>query len=426
MLFGLQWLVGLALAQEQQALPSNTQWKLLRQTEVTATSFLQSNWNKYTENYHPNYVADENPATAWVEGVEGNGEGQRLTLPTLPIANVRAVKLRIRNGFQKSETLLAANSAPETILVRIPHSPGQVTEHTASLTRTMGWQEVEVPLPPGSTVSQVEIEVRSVHPGKTYKDTCISDIQVMVDADFDYRPPIEEARFQKLLSWTKERLETAKYFASLPPTYPFASTEFQRVDWEKPEKEVAEKKLESLQSKLPTPSASGTRWKMTSRNGHLVVPDGLDEFSRVIDFFDPASLTWFETSDEYAYYRRESEDYGYHLEYKRNADIQFWPNAPAVPKVIAFESVDEGSERNEWKNVFQYTILCDESGRPSLIYQHKTSKEFDGTELSETSEIYVEVTWKDDKVARFTTTERVTTSRNITVYDGRKFIAHPK
>ena len=65
-------------------------WKVLRQTEVQASSFLQSNWNKYSENYHPNYVADENPSTAWVEGVTGNGEGESIVLPTNPIKSARA------------------------------------------------------------------------------------------------------------------------------------------------------------------------------------------------------------------------------------------------------------------------------------------------------------------------------------------------
>ena len=54
----------------------NHNWKPLRSAEATATSFLQNDWNQYQENYHPSYVLDENPATAWVEGAKGFGEDE--------------------------------------------------------------------------------------------------------------------------------------------------------------------------------------------------------------------------------------------------------------------------------------------------------------------------------------------------------------
>ena len=71
-------------------------WKQLHSDHAEASSFLKSNWNKYNENYHPNYVLDDDPKTAWVEGVDGDGEGQLLTLPISPLASARSVKVRIR------------------------------------------------------------------------------------------------------------------------------------------------------------------------------------------------------------------------------------------------------------------------------------------------------------------------------------------
>src|SRR6185312_7841553 len=79
----------------------------LRSASASATSFLQNDWNRYQENYHPSYVLDENPATAWVEGVDGYGEGQSLTLPLSPLSSARALRLRIWNGYQKSKDLFA-------------------------------------------------------------------------------------------------------------------------------------------------------------------------------------------------------------------------------------------------------------------------------------------------------------------------------
>src|SRR5262249_19206320 len=56
-------------------------WKQLRSASASATSFLQNNWNRFEENYHPSYVLDENPATAWVEGAAGFGTDESITIP---------------------------------------------------------------------------------------------------------------------------------------------------------------------------------------------------------------------------------------------------------------------------------------------------------------------------------------------------------
>ena len=89
----------------------------LYSSHAKSSSFLKSAWNKYNENYHPNYVLDDNPKTAWVEGVDGNGEGETLLIPFSPLSSAKKVRLKIRNGYQKSENLMKANSAPKEILV---------------------------------------------------------------------------------------------------------------------------------------------------------------------------------------------------------------------------------------------------------------------------------------------------------------------
>src|SRR5687767_9515764 len=81
-------------------------------SEATASSFLVSNWNKFTENYHPSYVLDGDPTTAWVEGKDGNGEGEWLRIETTHLKNARQLKLEIRNGYQKSKGLFKANAMP--------------------------------------------------------------------------------------------------------------------------------------------------------------------------------------------------------------------------------------------------------------------------------------------------------------------------
>ncbi len=201
-------------------------WPQLHAAEASATSFLRNNWNKYQENYHPSYVLDDDPKTAWVEGAEGDGVGESLTLPLSSLASARAVRLVIFNGYQKSPALLAANAAPKqlTVTVRGPAGTPSATQQL-TLERKMGPQSFDIPVKGG--VAEVVLTVDSVHPGSKYRDTCISDVRVFVDSDVKYNAPAEQAKRKALLDWKKDRMADAKYYAALPKSYPYASTHFE-------------------------------------------------------------------------------------------------------------------------------------------------------------------------------------------------------
>ncbi len=194
---------------------------VLRAASADATSYLTSNWAKYEENYHPNYVLDGNPATAWVEGVDGDGAGQAITWTTSAVASVRTVTLRIRNGYQKSEALFKANGAPQEVRIRVHGG----VEKTVTLTHTLGWQEVTIDNG-GLPMRGITLTIDSTYPGTKYLDTCLSDVEVRVDSDVPYNAAAEAAKQAQLDAWVKERVEEAKYFASLPADYPFASSRF--------------------------------------------------------------------------------------------------------------------------------------------------------------------------------------------------------
>src|SRR5688500_14568552 len=85
-------------------------FKPLHSDGATASSYLANNWNKHTENYHPNYVLDDDPKTAWVEGAEGDGVGESVTIPLSALGSARAVRVEVRNGYQKSKDLHTANA----------------------------------------------------------------------------------------------------------------------------------------------------------------------------------------------------------------------------------------------------------------------------------------------------------------------------
>ena len=189
------------LALSTTAVADEVVWTELRSPGADSTSYLQTNWNRFTENYHPTYVLDEDPTTAWIEGVEGNGEGQVLTLPLTHVRTARQVRVRIRNGYQKSRGLLRSNAAPNQVRLRMVDASGAVTGQVeTSLEKAMGWQTVLIPME-GGGFDHLEIEVVTTHDGSRYKDTCISDVRVDVHGSGPYSSAMESKRLETAKTW---------------------------------------------------------------------------------------------------------------------------------------------------------------------------------------------------------------------------------
>lgn len=218
--------LALALAPPNPASASGTSgtYDRLHAAKAEASSYLKSNWNKYEENYHPSYVLDDDPKTAWVEGADGDGAGQWLTLPLSKLKDASSVKLVIANGYQKSKNLLEANAAPKKVTVIVLGPTGESGRVSAVLERKMGTQEIVVPVQGG--VESVKLVVDDVHPGRVYQDLCISDVQVFVDSTVPYNAKAEQAKRDVVRAWKKERVDTAKYFARLPKEFAWATTHF--------------------------------------------------------------------------------------------------------------------------------------------------------------------------------------------------------
>lgn len=175
-----------------------------------ASSFLWNDWNRFQENYHPNYVGDDDPKTGWVEGVEGSGAGQWLRIAVTPLEQTSKVRLRIRNGYQKSGALFKANARVKELAVRL--SPGG-KEQKVTLADKQGWQEVVIEQAPG-LLRELELRVGSVYEGSKYEDLVISDVQVFATSRNRDNPAFEKSKRQSLLDWRKARLAAAKLFKS--------------------------------------------------------------------------------------------------------------------------------------------------------------------------------------------------------------------
>src|SRR5688572_19083583 len=65
----------------------------LHSDNIDASSFLWNDWNKFVENYHPNYVGDDDPTTAWVEGAKSSGAGEWLRISVTPLEKTTQIRL---------------------------------------------------------------------------------------------------------------------------------------------------------------------------------------------------------------------------------------------------------------------------------------------------------------------------------------------
>ena len=329
------------------ALGAGPAWKRLYAEQASASSYLQSNWNKYDDNYHPSYALDGNPKTAWVEGVDGNGEGQTLSIPLSDVKAARAVRLRVFNGYQKSAALLDANAAPAELTILVRDAGGDVVgTQQASLKKALGPQEIVVAIEQGRGVASVTLRVDSTHPGRVYKDGCLSDVEVFVDSDVQYVEAVEIRKQAALKAWIGGRMKAAKAFAALKPGYPFAATHFTPgadIAWQNEETRVYDEAKEvwsdipgkqRLDQQIKGGKATGivadlfapTEWaslvevhSLAADKGLKVsstwqrvdvshtppLPDGFDELTgflpslvAVASFFDLSSVTFFEAQGE--------------------------------------------------------------------------------------------------------------------------------
>lgn len=197
-----------ALAWTAPALAEKPTERRLHPGAADASSFLWNDWNRFQENYHPLYVLDDDPKTAWVEGAKNAGEGEWIRLGFTPMEGATQVRLRIRNGYQKSKTLFQANARLKAVTFEL-HPSG--AKQTVTLKDAQGWQEVILKQPAGRAEA-VRVTVDSVYPGRKYTDLCLSDVQVFVTATTRENPAFEKSRLERVLAWKRSRVDAAKLF----------------------------------------------------------------------------------------------------------------------------------------------------------------------------------------------------------------------
>ena len=341
----------------------------LHSPDAQATSYLQTNWNRFTENYHPTYVLDDNPNTAWVEGVDGLGEGQVLTLPLSRVRQADEVRVRIRNGYQKSPALLLANAAPDLVRIRLMDRQGAVAgEVEVNLAKAMDWQDILISVG-GREFERLQLEVLSVHEGSRYRDTCISDVRVDVHGSGPYSSAMESKRLETAKTWIAERVQAAAYFASQPADYLFVSNAFhtvetqQHIDTVTPLLQAARVDLAAL--------TSSSVWYRSSRTRPAVwLPEGGDDLSAIVGALTTTERAWFEADEPIASHVHEVGD-------GDNEDDEWWvyndriswaDEAKSTPtRVLGFRK-DISNGRGLWVQETSTLLDYDEQGRLTRAY----------------------------------------------------------
>ncbi len=118
--------------------------------------------------YGPANLFDDNPETAWVEGVSGKGEGQRLSFDFAGTRDVAT--LYLMNGYAKSDRTFTRNARIRDL--RITGSTG--VQSSLTLGDQAGWQAFDLPGFTGQ--NWIQMEILSTYAGTHYDDTALSGL----------------------------------------------------------------------------------------------------------------------------------------------------------------------------------------------------------------------------------------------------------
>jgi len=125
---------------------------------------------QFGNRYGPGNLVDVNPATAWVEGVKGDGVGEAFVIRFKAPATVS--RLHLMNGYNKNRDIFIKNNRVRSFVVTT--SGGQSFD--VSMSDESGWQTIELPSPVEAT--WIALEIGDVFRGSKYRDTAISELRI--------------------------------------------------------------------------------------------------------------------------------------------------------------------------------------------------------------------------------------------------------
>ena len=179
---------------------------------IKASSYLSQNDLRVIANYHPYYLIDNDPNTAWVEGASGSGIKETV-LMWVAIPQNATIKIAIRNGFQKTGELFYKNNRVKELEVTFMLGNLYDAEYLSkiyTLEDITGWQIIE--FKSEKECRYIAFTIHSVYRGTTYDDTCISDINISIDNDLGINTTLQKEIRNEYNLWFKERTEKSRFF----------------------------------------------------------------------------------------------------------------------------------------------------------------------------------------------------------------------
>ena len=182
------------------AMKANTDYEALSDVEIALFSFVQDDpvlshfysgncsWycggqidsvtasSALADRYAAEKAHDFSIVTAWVEGVEGNGEGEYLRY-SFPGTCPRITTVLIHNGYVKNWEVWRDNARVKRLLMYYNDELYAIL----NLQDTMGLQSFDVGVlgyedKDSAPVWSIKFEILEVYPGKKYEDTAITEI----------------------------------------------------------------------------------------------------------------------------------------------------------------------------------------------------------------------------------------------------------
>ncbi len=131
---------------------------------LTCSSFLY--WEG--KEYPPEQMVDYLPETAWMEGADGYGRGESVTITYDAKYHINGME--IYNGYHKSEELYYENGRPKKLLLEFDDG----NAYTVTLDDVYGSREIRF----GQSyyTKNVTITILDVYEGTKYEDTAISEV----------------------------------------------------------------------------------------------------------------------------------------------------------------------------------------------------------------------------------------------------------
>lgn len=121
--------------------------------------------------YGPSNLFDNNPATAWVEGAPGTGEGQRLSFDFDAPRSLQ--DLFVLNGYAKSPSTFSRNA--RVAQMRLTTSSGQ--SRLLDLADSAQWQQFQ--LEGFGNETWMTLEITRSYPGSHHSDTALSELALV-------------------------------------------------------------------------------------------------------------------------------------------------------------------------------------------------------------------------------------------------------